>query len=79
MMKVFTFFLIFITLSLGATVPALLIPGDSTSLLIENEILNNQIQQEKAVPIFDIPSPEGEPLPPPPDDDEKDPIAEPRP
>ncbi|MBC8185949.1 hypothetical protein H8E88_33110 [candidate division KSB1 bacterium] len=61
-------------LSFGLTFPELILQQDqidSTLSQIEDNGLTNNSEPGKILPGYDVPRPDGEPLPPPPDDDDE--------
>ena len=62
-----------VLLSLGLAYPELIlqeVQTDSVSALLNDDALPHNPEMKQIVPEYDVPRPDGEPLPPPPDDDE---------
>ena len=75
MYKILVILFAAVLLSLGLTYPELIMQQDqtdSTISILNDEVLLRDFQPEKSVTVYDVPRPDGEPLPPPPDDDEED-------
>ena len=75
MYKLLIILLAAVLLSLGLTFPELIMQQnqiDSTFIQLEDEALPHNSKLKQIVPEYDVPRPDGEPLPPPPDDDEEE-------
>ena len=73
MYKFLVILLVAALLSLGLAYPEILFQTDefdSTVFIIDDEVSPGEMNSVKDQSDYDVPRPEGEPLPPPPDDDE---------
>ena len=73
MYKIFAILLAVVLLSLGLTSDWLASQlYDSLNTIIDDDATLVDWESAKTLPVYDVPRPNGEPLPPPPDDDDDD-------
>jgi hypothetical protein len=62
-----------VLLSLGLAYPELILHQNQidSTLILQDDALTQNTTQKQFVPDYDVPRPDGDPIPPPPDDDDE--------